>query len=208
MKNYLPMIKPLAFACSVALAACSSGGGDSTAPVTTVTGTAEAPNGAIAQFEQNKSFLVAAVEYTFPAAIAGITGLQPVTGATVELIRIDDDGNQVGAVLASTVTTITGDYSLSLPSGVSLAGDLIVRITGNSGKSLSAMVVDQAVDINPISQYILDKFVDDENLVLGDLALNEVVSLQGKVEEFDLTATSDISSMLAALDAEVADMIG
>lgn len=207
MKNYLPMIKPLAFACSVALAACSSGGGDSAAPVTTVTGTAEAPNGVIAQFEHNKSLLVAAVEYTFPAAIAGITGLQPVTGATVELIRIDDDGNQVGNVLASTFTSITGDYSLSLPSGVSLAGNLIVRITGNSGKSLSAMVVDQAVDINPISQYILEKFVDDEDLVLGNLALNEVVSLQGKVEAFDLTATSDISSMLAALDAEVGELV-
>ena len=207
MKNRLPMIKPLAFACSVALAACSSGGGDSVAPATTtVTGTAEAPNGVIAQFEQNKSLLVAAVEYAFPAAIAGITGLQPVTGATVELIRIDDDGNQVGDVLATTSTSITGDYSLALPSGVSLAGNLVVRITGNSGASMSAMVVDQAVDINPISQFVLDKFVDDD-LVLADLAINEVVALSGKVEEFDLTATSDLSSMLAQLEAEVGQFV-
>ena len=208
MKNRLPMIKPLAFACSVALAACSSGGGDSVAPATTtVTGTAEAPNGVIAQFEQNKSLLVAAVEYAFPAAIAGITGLQPVTGATVELIRIDDDGNQVGDVLATTSTSITGDYSLALPSGVSLAGNLVVRITGNSGASMSAMVVDQAVDINPISQFVLDKFVDDDDLVLADLAINEVVALSGKVEEFDLTATADLSTMLAQLEAEVGQFV-
>ncbi|MCK4834590.1 MAG: hypothetical protein KAT12_07420 [Gammaproteobacteria bacterium] len=206
MKNRLPIIKPLVFACSVALAACSSGG-DSVVPATTITGTAEAPQGVIAQLEYNKSFLVAVVEYTFSAAIAGITGLEPVTGATVELIRIDDDGNQVGEVLATTSTSITGDYSLALPTGVSLAGNLIVRITGNSGASMSAMVVEEAVDINPISQFVLDKFVDDENLVLADLAVNEVVSLQGKVEEFDLTATADLTTMLAQLEAEVGQFV-
>ena len=207
MKNRLPILKPLVFACSVAMAACSSGGGGTTAAVTTVTGTAEAPNGVIAQLEHDKSFLVAAVEYTFPAAIAGITGLQPVTGATVELIRIDDDGNQVGSVLASTTTSITGDYSLALPTGVSLAGNLIVRITGNGGVSMSAMVVDQAVDINPISQFVLDKFVDDDNLILADLAVNDVIALSGKVEEFDLTATADLSTMLAQLEAEVGQFV-
>ena len=98
MKKTLPMIKPLVFACSIALAACSSGGGSGDGEIapTAITGIAEAPNGVIAQFENNKSYLVAAVEYVFPGAMAGITGLLPVTGATVELIRIDDDGNQVG----------------------------------------------------------------------------------------------------------------
>ena len=203
MINRLPIVKPLVFACSVALAASCSSGGSSAVPVTTIEGTAEAPQGVIAQLDYNKSFIVAAVEYTFSAAIAGITGLEPVTGATVELIRIDDDGNQVGDVLATTSTSITGDYSLALPTGVSLAGNLIVRITGNSGASMSAMVVDQAVDINPISQFVLDKFVDDDNLVLADLAINEVVSLQGKVEEFDLTATADLATMIDQLEAQV-----
>lgn len=208
MKKRLTMIKPLVFACSVALTACggSSDGTTATTP-TTVTGLAEAPGGVIAQFEDNKSYLVAAIEYVFPGAYAGITGLDPVTGATVQLIRIDNDGNQVGAVLAETVTSITGTYSLALPTGVSLAGDLVVRITGNGGASMSAMVVDQAVNINPISQFVLDKFVDDDNLVLADLALNEVVALSGKVDEFDLTATSDLSTMLALLEAEVGQFV-
>ena len=207
MKKALPIIKPLVFACSVALAACGSSGGGGTTTTTTVTGTAEAPGGVIAQFENNKSYLVAAIEYTFPAAIAGITGLQPVTGATVELIRIDDDGNQVGDVLATTSTSVTGDYSLGLPSGVSLAGNLVVRITGNGGASMSAMVVDQAVDINPISQFVLDKFVDDDNLILADLAINEVVALSGKVDEFDLTAGADLTAMLDILEAEVGQFV-
>ena len=202
------IIKPLVLACSIALTACGGGGGGGGGSNTsTISGLVEAPNGAVAMFESNKSIMVAATEFVFPGAHAGITGLQPVTGATVELIRIDDDGNQVGDVLASTVTSISGNYSLALPTGVSLAGNLIVRISGNGGASMSAMVVDQDVDINPISQYVLDKFVDDENLVLADLAVNEVVALQGRVEEFDLTATSDLTTMLAQLDAEVGQLV-
>lgn len=208
------ILTPLALACSIALASCG-GSGDSAAvappvtppAVTTITGTAQAPGGVIAQLEHNQAITVAVTNFVFPPAHAGITGLQPVTGATVELIRIDDDGNQVGAVLATASTSITGDYNLALPTGVSLAGNLIVRITGNGGASMSAMVVEQDVDINPISQYVLSKFVDDENLVLGDLAVNEVVSLTGRVEEFDLSATSDLTTMLAALDAEVGELV-
>lgn len=203
-------LKPLVLACSLALAACSSGGdsgGGGGGGTMNIGGTVEAPGGMVAQFETNQSIMVALTNFVFPGAHAAITGLQPVTGATVELIRIDDDGNQVGDVLASTVTSVTGDYSLALPSGVSLAGNLIVRISGNGGATMSAMVVEQDVDINPVSQYVLDKFVDDENLVLADLALNEVVALEGKVDEFDLTATSDLSSMLAQLDAEVGELV-
>lgn len=203
------ILKPLALACSIALASCGGGGDSSisTPAVTSISGTAEAPGGVIAQLEYNQAITVAVTNFVFPPAHAGITGLQPVTGATVELIRIDDDGNQVGDVLATTSTSITGNYNLTLPTGVSLAGNLIVRITGNSGASMSAMVVEQDVDINPISEYVLSKFVDDTNLVLADLAVNEVVSLQGKVEEFDLSATSDLSTMLAALDAEVGELV-
>ncbi len=204
-------IKPLVLACSVTLAACNSsdggGGGGGGAGSQTISGTAEAPGGIVAQLQNNKSVLVAAVDIIFPPAYAAITGLEPVGGATVQLIRIDDDGNQVGDVLAETVTSLTGDYSIALPTGVSLAGNIIVRITGNSGASMSAMVVDQAVDINPISQFVLDKFVDDEDLVLADLAINEVVSLQGRVEEFDLAATADLSTMLDQLEAEVGEFV-
>ena len=206
--NSRTIIKTIVFACGVGLSACSSDDSTTTSPATTtISGLAEAPNGSVAQFERSQPFLLAATDFLLPSAHADIIGLQPVGGATVELIRIDDDGNQIGDVLASTVTSITGDYNLALPAGVSLAGNLIVRITGNSGTSMSALVVEQTVDINPISEYVLSKFVDVPNLVLGDLALNEVVSLQDKVEAFDLTATADLSSMLAQLDAELGQLV-
>ncbi len=212
MNIHFTLIKALVIAFSFTLFACGGGGGSSTpadtgGTATTITGTAEAPGGTIALFENNKTFTVAAIEYTFPSAIAGITGLQPVTGATVNLIRIDDNGIQISDVLATTSTSITGSYSLTLPEGVSLAGNLIVRISGNVGVSMSAMVVDQVVNINPVSQYILNKFVDDENLILADLPVNEVVVLTGKAEEFDLAATADLSSMLTQLEAELGALV-
>jgi hypothetical protein len=204
------------FFLSIFLAACGGGGGGtSTAPpdpsdggstTTTVSGKAEAPGGTIAQFDRQRPFLLAALDFLMPPSQAAITGLQPVTGATVQLIRIDDDGNQVGDVLASTVTSLTGDYSLSLPAGVSLAGNLVVRISGNNA-SMSAMVVDQAVNINPVSQFILNKFVNDPGLVLADLRVNEVVALRGKVEDFDLTAEADLSGMLAKLEQELGEFV-
>lgn len=208
----------LLLAGSLVLTACGGGssttpsGGDTTTPstdsteTTTINGVAEAPGGTIALLEP-KPFYLAAVDFVFPPAGAAISGLQPVTGATVELIRIDDDGNQVGEVLASTVTSITGDYSLALPSGVSLAGNLIVRITGTGGASMSAMVVEQEVNINPVSQYVLQKFVDDDNLVLADLPVNEVVALKGHVEEFDLTANGDLKEILDQLEDQAGELV-
>ena len=203
-----PLLKLCLLSFFLSLAACGGGGGsgdDDDSTTTDISGKAEAPAGVIAHFER-KPIVFAIADFIFKPVHSGITGLQAVGGATVELIRIDNDGNQVGAVLASTVTSITGDYSLSLPTGVSLAGDLIVRITGATA-SMSAMVVDMAVDINPVSQFVLDKFVDDPTLVLADLAINEVVALNGRVEQFDLTATADLSTMLAQLEAEVGQFV-
>lgn len=211
----LPMfaLKPLALASVLALTACGGGGGsgggngDPEPTGTTVSGKAEAPTSYTASLQPKPSFMMAAIDYVLPAAHAGFTGLEPVTGATVELIRIDDDGEQVGDVLASTVTSVTGEYELRLPEGVSLAGNLILRITGASG-TLSAMVVEEEVDINPVSQYVLDKFVDDENLVLEDLPLGSIINLTGRIEEFDLTASPDaqIEDMLAQLEETVGSL--
>jgi hypothetical protein len=190
---------------SSGLVACGGGGGSSgstTPPADTrteISGTAEATGNSVAMFEQ-RGVLYALGNFLIPSAGAAITGLQPVQGATVELIYVDDNGNQVGDVLASSVTSITGDYNLRLPEGVDLAANLVVRITGNSGYTLDSQVVSETVNINPYSDFLLDRLVQN-GTKLGDLAINEVVTLRGKLEEFDLTAGADMQEMLAALDS-------
>ncbi len=179
-----------------------AGGGGATSR--TISGTATAPAGAVA-FHEAPSLFELALNVLIPPAHAAITGLDPVGGATVELLRVDNAGNPVGEVLAETVTSITGDYRLTLPDGVNLAGNLIVRITG-TGTEMRAQVVDQAVNINPVSEFVLRKFIE-EGADLDQLVVTDVVTLSGKVDTFDLTAGNDLSDMLAKLDQEVGEFV-
>lgn len=178
---------------------------------TEISGTATAPAGAVAQLEKRNTMLLAMADVLFASAHAAIDGLQPVTGADVELIRVDDLGNPVGDVLATGVTSVTGDYTLTLPSGVDLSGDLVVRISGTGATQMRAQVVQQDVDINPVSEFVLAKFVE-QGTDLDALTTASVIKLTGQVDQFDLTAGADMQAMLDLLEAEtgafVDDQIG
>ncbi|RMJ02583.1 hypothetical protein DOQ08_02046 [Marinobacter litoralis] len=199
-------VKKLALASAIAsifaVTGCSnsgSSGGDS-ASGETVSGNASAPSGTVAKLNQ-PSVIEIALSFVVPEVAAAITGLEPIKGADVELIRVDDDGNQVGDVLATTSTSITGDYTLTLPTGVSLAGNLIVRITG-ANHQLRAQVVEKNVDISPVSEFVLRKFIES-GADLDQLVVTDVVKLNGKVEEFDLTAGANLEQMFDVLEQEV-----
>ncbi|MEI8597018.1 hypothetical protein P4S64_03140 [Vibrio sp. M60_M31a] len=127
-------------------------------------------------------------------------------GALVELITIDDDGNQVGEVISTTYTSITGDYTITVPEGVSLAGNLVVRITGDTDTDLRSQVVQESVDISPMSEFVLRKFIQSGS-ALNDLTTESVIKLRGQVEEFNLASRNDMSSMLAALENEVGEFV-
>ena len=191
------------------LSACGGGGGGSsgggtTTTTTTISGTALAPNGVVAQLS-NQTFMYALDEFLFPSARADITGLDPVPGALVELIEVNDAGDQVGAVLASTTTSITGDYKLALPAGVNLAANLVVRISGAS-VDISAMVVQTKVDITPLSEYLLRKIITT-GAHLATLNVDDVATLSGHAAQFDVAATSDLSTMLAELENQLGSFV-
>jgi len=211
-------------ACLLALAACGSSDSPTAAtptspppaapdptptptPGPTISGTASAPGGTVARLENDRSFFYATLNTLITPVYADIIGLQPLNNATVQLIRINDAGVQVGDVLASTVTSATGNYSLVLPSGLDLSADLVVRITGNNVE-MRAMVVDQVVDINPISHFVQSKFIGS-GLTLANLPVNQVVTLQGKVKEFDITADPgfNLAAVLAKLDADLGNLV-
>lgn len=171
-----------------------------------ISGTAEAPSGAVAHYETQNAFELALNFFISPLA-AAITGLDPITGATVELIRVDNNGTQVGDVLATAVTSITGDYTLPLPEGVNLAGNLVVRING-SNDSLRAQVVEKDVDISPVSEFVLRKFVS-QGAALDQLLVTDVVKLSGRVEEFDITLSdsTNLEAAFTALENEIGDFV-
>lgn len=194
---------------AASLAACggSSSKSSSPAPTTQITGAVEAPAGTVAQY-QSLSPVQYALNFFISPAVAAITGLEPVKGATVELIRVDNDGNQVGAVLAATVTSITGDYTLSLPPGVNLAGNLVLRVSGTGGAEMRAQVVEREVKINPVSEFVLRSFIDN-GADLNNLTTAAVVKIKGQLDDFDLTrvAGSNLNEMLNNLKAETAGFI-
>lgn len=196
-----------AIAASVALTGCSnsSSSGSDDGSGTEVGGTVSAPGGQVASFREPSIFEIASRFLVSPAA-AAISGLQPVEGADVELIRVDDDGNQIGEVLATGRTSVDGSYTLTLPEGVNLAGNLVARITGPNDARMRSQVVEQAVDIDPASEFILQKFVDSD-ASLESLEVNDVVRIRNRVEEFDLIASSDfqLAEMLAELDKVVGE---
>jgi len=189
------------------LAACGGGGGGSSPPANNIniSGTATAPGGTVAMF-RNHNVLYAFGQFFISGASAIVTGLQPVTGATVELIEVDANGVQVGDVLATSATSITGSYQLTLPQGVSLSAKLIVRITGTGGINLRAQVVEQSIDISPVTEFILQKLIG-AGTDLTTLATNEVITLTGNAEQFDLTAAANLTQMLADLETEVGSFV-
>lgn len=121
----------LAFSVVCLLAGCGGDDDDDLVfvPDRKVSGQATAPSGLVAMFEPLDAFEVV-MGLFIPSATAAISGLDPVQGATVDLIEVDNNGDQVGDVLASTTTSVTGDYTLTLPAGINLAGNLVVRIQG------------------------------------------------------------------------------
>ena len=166
------------------LSACGGGGGSTTAPVESrvaLSGTVQAPGGTVST--DNSS------------------GLQPVAGAEVKLYKIDDSGAIIEGPLESTTASPSGLYRIELPSGVVLSSDLIVRAFINETESVSALVVAEEVNINPISQFVLDKLVSDPTLVMKSLPIAEVVSLINFIESLEIGPAADLSAMLARIES-------
>lgn len=171
--------------------------------VSNVSGLVEAPGGAIAQHKNiNNGFFSGFINHAY----AAITGLAPVTNASVVLIRIDDNGVQVGNTIAETTTDDDGRYSFSLSSSVDLSGNLIVEIqSGNS--QMRAIAIGEEVDINPVTHVVLQTLIDSP-LALASLSVKQIDALTDKVSRIDLTDTPSFNDAIDKLASDgVIDVI-
>ncbi|MEM8885342.1 MAG: hypothetical protein AAGD14_14835, partial [Planctomycetota bacterium] len=170
----------MAFVSSLLLAGCGGGGGGyggSPTP-TSLTGTLQIPSSPIAQ---------------------SIGGLVAVPNATVELIRIDADGNPVGEVLASAVTDANGGYTIELPEGVTLGPDLIVRVTGGPANGLRALAIERDTNIDPSTEYLLRELTSDGNS-LADVTAREIQTLADLLEDYPIPGGETIENAIDDLD--------
>lgn len=180
------------------------GSGDGGTTSTEISGSAMAPGGSVAQLRPDSPFQLV-MNFLISPAAAAITGLAPVENASVELIRIDNDGNELES-LDSTTTDADGAYTLELPEGEELGGDLVVEIVGTGVAKMRAQVLAQQVDITPVSEYVLQKFIASD-ADLASLPAASVTELKQQVESLDLVAGTDLTSLLATLDQEIGEFV-
>jgi hypothetical protein len=164
-------------------AGCGGGsGGESSNPIgtaspTTVTGSITAPGGAFA-FNRQSSF----GELFGSDAYAALTGLVPVPdGTIVQLGRFNATGTSVTPI--TTTTTMGGLYSFNLTAlGVQPSHDLIVQVTGASGKKMRSFVVGTIADINPVSEAACQLIVQTLGTrTLDNFSLQEVSDIVGAI---------------------------
>src|SRR5712691_2984692 len=146
------------------LQSCSGGGGggSSSPSGVTLSGTVSAPAAVIAQLQHKnllQKFVTMFASLFVSESVAQATGLLPVPGANILVFRINDAGAPVGGVIASTTTDANGNYSLSLPTGTALAGNLVVQASPNttpapatSNSNLNCPAVGTTLNLNPAAQ--------------------------------------------------------
>ena len=154
------------------LSACSSGGdgngGNGGTPAATVSGTATSPGGQLAKVAPTKlqQFFAALLPSDAWAQVIG--GFAPVPNANVFLVRITNAGVPTGVplILAQTTTNAAGQYTLTLPPGVTLASDLIVQVTNAAAPqpiptagTQNAPATQATVNVDPISEEVLREVI-------------------------------------------------
>lgn len=165
----------------ISLISCSGGGGGTTpvaAPTQTiVSGTVQAPGGAIAFFKKPGFGDLFVSE-----AYAALTGLANVPDNTiVQLARLNATATSFSVI--STTITSGGRYSFNLTAlGLQPTNDLIVRVAGPSGRELRAFVVGTVADIGPVSEAAYQLAIQSLNGgPLNNLTVREIGDISGAV---------------------------
>ncbi len=162
-------------------------------PAPQLSGSVTAPNGSISNLHHPTLF-----KLLFPPVYAAVTGLTPVSDASVALIRVDNTGAQVGDVLATTQTSSSGEYRILLPTGVRYSGDLVVRALGNT-ESMSSIALNESTSINPSQHYVYRNLIDSE-LSIADLNAAQVTRLTDAITAQDIASGIDLPATLSAID--------
>lgn len=133
----------------------------------------------------------------------GLTGLAPVSGATVELLEIDNEGTPLLPVLATTTSNADGSYRFSPAPEPS--STTIVRTTV-AAATLRAFVNGNTVNLDPSSEFVVaaaqEAANSDVTSDLTELSVAEIDSLLGLVRQADVDFSSSpsLADALALLD--------
>jgi len=121
-----------------------------------------------------------------PQTIADITGLVPVASVTVELVRLDSQGN-VLSVLDTTTSDTSGVYTFITT--LSPDSTLAVRLP-NEPATTRAIVTDDTTDVSPVTEAVLRSIIDEiiatPATVLDNYTVAEVISMVSLINGMDI----------------------
>lgn len=182
--------------------------GDDATQVLTVRGVVKTPQGALAA----NSVVPNVMDFFFPAAYAGVSGLDVTGGVQLVLVsvQIDADGVLIEQELVRVNTEADGSFEITLPDGYDYSSDLFIGVELGSELVMRAVVASEEVDINPLSEFIVATLVDalGQNLHSIDLAkLRQLVNAAIAVDPIDLTFSTSISDAVAVVDGEMNSFI-
>jgi hypothetical protein len=129
--------------------------------------------------------------------VAQSSGLVPVPDINILVFRVDDAGNPSGDPLATATTDGSGNFSLTLPDGVGLSGDLIAQASPNttpqavcvgnscSGNYLNCPVVSTDLDLTPAAELATRAIFQDIAAragALSDFTAAELAAFIGQLQ--------------------------
>ncbi len=189
---------------------------------TAVTGTVRAPTANLAAAPR-RSILRTMLASLVPRAYAQSLGLTAVPGANVLLFAIDDAGRPTSTVPIATATSdASGNYSLVVPSDVSLGSTLVVQAStstapapvGSPGRQ-SCPATQTRLDLSPISEYAtraLIAAVASNTTTLANYTPGELNALIAKVTALaqdpglvGATIEDTIANITNAIDPSIRD---
>ncbi len=139
---------------------------------------------------------------------ADVVGLAPVANATVELVRLDSQGNVI-AVIATTTSDASGNYSFTTTEPPS--SDLAVRLP-NEPAPTRAIVTQTSIDITPVSEAVVRSIIGEilnTGTVLGNYAVSEVKALVDLVNgmDIDLSTAADFEQAVGIVRTEAGSIL-
>ncbi|MFY4730764.1 hypothetical protein [Nitrospira sp. BLG_2] len=192
------------------LSACSGGNGGSEGAATTISGFVQAPNGQVA-FTEPRGFIGQLTKLLMRTAHASFVGLSPVPdGTAIQLARFNSTGT--GVTTLATSTTSEGRYSFTwTDQSLPFSTELIVQVTGPTGRMIRAFVTNPTVDVDPTSELavrlVLERIASIPEASLSHFTVKEVnhiaaaVKLLTKATSF--TGGADLEATITAIRTAV-----
>lgn len=136
---------------------------------------------------------------------------RPIPGNRVNIIRIDDPaanpGCNDGTELAFTDTDANGVFTLLLPAGETLSGNLML-CAEYMGQTVRRLVTDDLANIDANTEYASQQIFQTPDLDEGGVEIDNFETIYSLVYSFNVAEAGDLATTLDDIDDVAASAVG